>query len=258
MSTKVCKVCGEEKSIKDFPTYRNTSSGLISPLGKCKKCKAVSDKEYYEKNKERLINQGIERRRFLRATSPEFAEKERLRKLKYRQENKEKIKAINKAYREKNRAKETEKVRNWRRNWSDEKKAIERKKRNERERWKRKNDPMFLIRGRVRGRIKDVFGFKGYKKSTKTEKMIGCTYDELTLHIQNQFKDGMTWENKGEWDVDHIIPLASANNVEELEMLCHYSNLQPLWEDENILKSDNYNQEDKEKYLKWYRENISK
>ena len=46
----------------------------------------------------------------------------------------------------------------------------------------------------------------------------------------------MTWENHGDWHYDHIIPLASANTVEELEKLCHYKNIQPLWAKENIAK----------------------
>ena len=46
----------------------------------------------------------------------------------------------------------------------------------------------------------------------------------------------MTWENYGEWHIDHIIPLDSANDENELYSLCYYTNLQPLWGNENIRK----------------------
>ena len=48
----------------------------------------------------------------------------------------------------------------------------------------------------------------------------------------------MTWDNYGEWHVDHIIPLSSAENEIELIELCHYRNLQPLWAKENLMKKD--------------------
>jgi len=66
----------------------------------------------------------------------------------------------------------------------------------------------------------------------------------------------MSWSNHGDWHIDHIIPVASAIDEEELYKLNHFSNLQPLWRDENLKKGDNFNEADKKKYLEWYSKNV--
>ena len=70
--------------------------------------------------------------------------------------------------------------------------------------------------------------------------ILGCTINDFKTHIENNFKDGMTWDNYSYygWHIDHIIPLSSANSDEELMKLCHFTNLQPLWYLENLKKSN--------------------
>jgi hypothetical protein len=60
----------------------------------------------------------------------------------------------------------------------------------------------------------------------------------LKKYIESKFKEGMSWDNYGVygWHLDHIIPLSSAKNEEELKSLCHYTNLQPLWAFDNLSK----------------------
>jgi hypothetical protein len=67
---------------------------------------------------------------------------------------------------------------------------------------------------------------------------IGCSQEELKLHIEKQFTFDMSWDNAGEWHVDHKIPLSSAETPEEMYRLCHYTNLQPMWALDNIKKGD--------------------
>jgi hypothetical protein len=57
-------------------------------------------------------------------------------------------------------------------------------------------------------------------------------------YLGDLFTEKMNWDNYGKWHVDHIIPLSSANTEEEIYKLCHYTNLQPLWAEDNIKKSN--------------------
>ena len=73
---------------------------------------------------------------------------------------------------------------------------------------------------------------------------VGCTPTFLRQHLQSQFTDGMTWENHGQWHIDHRRPCASFDlTTEEEKVKCfHWSNLQPMWGPENISKGDNYDE----------------
>ncbi len=109
-------------------------------------------------------------------------------------------------------------------------------KRCKRDKKRKKKDPVYKMQCIYRGRLNKALS--GWCRSKKTLELLGCSWDELKIHLENQFQDGMTWENHGYhgWHVDHIIPLASAKNLAELEKLCHYTNLQPLWAEDNISK----------------------
>jgi hypothetical protein len=94
------------------------------------------------------------------------------------------------------------------------------------------------LRNALRARVKK--SLKTNQKTTSTISLIGCSIHELKIHIESQFKTGMTWDNWEQfgWHLDHKIPLASAKNKEEMFNLCHYTNLQPLWWRDNISKRD--------------------
>jgi hypothetical protein len=75
-------------------------------------------------------------------------------------------------------------------------------------------------------------------KKNRTFDIIGCTPDFLKKHLEEKFVIGMSWENRNEWHIDHIIPLSSAKTEKELYELCYYTNLQPLWIQDNLKKSN--------------------
>jgi hypothetical protein len=103
---------------------------------------------------------------------------------------------------------------------------------------KRKIDPLYKMKHNLRTRTYYAFKRKGYSKDTKTQKMLGVDWEVAKQHIERQFTKGMNWDNYGQWQIDHIIPIASANTEQELKKLCHYTNLQPLWAQDNLSKSD--------------------
>ena len=80
---------------------------------------------------------------------------------------------------------------------------------------------------------------KGKQKSEATLVLLGCTLKELKVYLEDQFVEGMSWENYGEWEVDHIMPCASFDLTDEVQQqrCFHYSNLQPLFAVENRQKS---------------------
>lgn len=105
-----------------------------------------------------------------------------------------------------------------------------------------KNTEKLLIhnlRNRTRLVLNNFYDTK--KKMYKNNHLIdflGCTPEYLKNHLQKQFCHGMSWKNHGLWHIDHIKPLSSAKNVDEIYNLCHYTNLQPLWAFDNLKKAD--------------------
>jgi len=99
-----------------------------------------------------------------------------------------------------------------------------------------KLDVNFRIVRNLRLRIWEAL--KGKLKSRNTAGLLGCSIIYLKYHLESQFKPGMSWSNYGKWHIDHIKPCAKFNlSVISEQRLCfHYTNLQPLWAEENIKK----------------------
>lgn len=136
----------------------------------------------------------------------------------YYQENKEIIKLASK----KNREAKPEEYREYKRKYQSE---------------RLKSDPEFALKARIRHRIKECIKYNSWKKTTKFNDYIGCSLKEFKTHIENQFVSGMSWENRSEWHIDHIMPLDFANNEDEMYELCHYENLRPSWATDNCSKN---------------------
>lgn len=107
-----------------------------------------------------------------------------------------------------------------------------------RRRLKIKSSSFERMKNSLRYRIYIYVKIGKYRKNTKTEDILGCEWNTIKKHLESQFTYGMSWDNYGYtgWHIDHIIPLATAKNQEELDKLFHYKNLQPLWAGDNMRK----------------------
>lgn len=156
----------------------------------------------------------------------------KVRNQKWKKNNPEKVKENKKIYYSNN----SEKIRQNFKLWRKENKEKINFKRRKHIKLKRQTDPLFKLKQTVSSRTTMAFKAKRWNKNSKTQEILGEEWVLVKNHIERKFKKGMSWDNHGEWHIDHIIPLASANTEEELIKLCHYTNLQPLWAEENIRK----------------------
>ena len=103
-----------------------------------------------------------------------------------------------------------------------------------------RNDPIYKLKMTQRNRIR--VGLKAKTKVSSTCELLGCSFIELKAYIEKQFVDGMNWANMGKWHIDHIIPLAAfdLSIKENQKIVFHYTNLQPLWAEENLKKGAKY------------------
>lgn len=97
-------------------------------------------------------------------------------------------------------------------------------------------NPVIAFKEKARSLIRCAFKRKSYRKNTKTQEILGCTFEEFKIHIESQFTDGMSWEVFDQIHIDHIIPMATAKTIEDILILNHYTNLQPLWAIDNLKK----------------------
>jgi len=103
-------------------------------------------------------------------------------------------------------------------------------------------DPLFKLTQYMRSRVRNAIHKNIGTKRDRTFELVGCSAEQLKLKLESQFTEGMTWENYGEWHVDHIRPCNSFDlSLDKEQKICfNYTNLQPLWAADNIRKSDNY------------------
>lgn len=102
-------------------------------------------------------------------------------------------------------------------------------------------DPQYAVSRDIRSRVRKAIRGASGVKSKSCQKLLGCSHAFAMAHIEAQFLPGMTWGNRKEWHIDHIIPVAAFDLTDpEHQSLCfHYTNLRPLWAVDNIRKGDN-------------------
>lgn len=88
----------------------------------------------------------------------------------------------------------------------------------------------------IRSRVSKIVS--GSVKGSSAIKDLGCSIDELKSHLESKFQEEMSWDNYGDWHIDHIKPLSSFDLTDliQFKQACHYTNLQPLWAKDNLEK----------------------
>lgn len=205
--TKACPRCGTDKHKSEFANDKNRIDGLRVY---CRVCSSSANKKYRQENPDAAS-----------ASTKNWAIK-----------NPEKVRAKSKKWALENRERKIANAKSWR----------EMNRQYLREYWsQRRCQPEHRIAHSMSVRL---YSLITDKKNTRTEDLIGYKKEELLLHLERQFLDGMSWENYGQWHVDHIVPVSafnirSKNDIEEIRACWALSNLRPLWASDNIRKSNN-------------------
>lgn len=255
---KICHVCNTEKSLSYF--HLRKERGVYR--ADCKECVKNKSIEWRKNNFEQYKETAAK----YKGNNREHIDKAQLA---HRQKNREKLRIYAKEYHKnnpekaaaskrvsyfKNRDKNLLKGKEWYLN-NKERHAENRIKyeatnkdrlRAARRKWendKLLNDAQYKLKNRISSRVRGEL--KGDKiKSERTESMLGCTIDELKIFIENQFQDGMNWNNwnMNGWHLDHRIPVSWFNLENEncRKLAFSYKNLQPLWKKDNLDKKNFY------------------
>lgn len=219
---KKCSCCQEMKEAHDFPRSSASADGLFH---RCKACKSAAAKAYYSNNSD-IIKAKVSSYRS--ANPGKAAEAKRISRHKKLDE----YKARERAYYQKNKERVISRAAEYSSKNPERKAATNARY----VRTRMAIDPVFRLTYAIRCRLGQAFRSKSIPKRGRTRDMIGCGWDQLKAHIEAKFLPGMSWENREAWHIDHMTPLSSASTVEDMERLCHYTNLQPLWASDNIRK----------------------
>lgn len=186
---------------------------------------------YFSKNRDKVREQA--RARYLKNRDSIIASV-----CEYSKRNRQKINArIRQRHREdpeKRRAASREQYRKR----SEHSRQVQRRQRAAYMRMKRNSDPAFLVADRLRRRINAALKSNGSRKLGTLVDVSGCTVRELVAHIEKQFLPGMTWENRWQWHIDHIVPCSAFDltDLAQQQVAFHYTNLRPVWASDNLRK----------------------
>jgi len=226
---KVCTECNTKKELSEFGKHKKGKYGVNS---KCKACRVEIGRKYRLNNPEKK-----------KAAALKYYYNNTDKVNKYREENKEKLKKLTKRWVENNKERSNEIKLKWALNNKEKIKIKNKDYRdknrdliNEKRRLKRYNNSLYRMSLNLRNRTWYAFRDSNWSKKSSNKELLGCDFETAHTHLEKQFTKGMSWNNYGEWHIDHIIPLASAKTEEELIKLFNYTNLQPLWAIDNLSK----------------------
>jgi hypothetical protein len=238
-------MCEIEKEFTEFRSSKRHSDGYLNDCQECMSIKRREDylnnydvrresnKRYYENNKEKI---------YLKVDK----EKKKISDVKYCQNNKEKISENKKNYYENHKEEILEKRKLYYKNNKEKiNKPTDRKRELKRQSYQKRKH-QYVWREILR---KTITQLKLNKNQTTLE-ILGYSYDILKSNIESKFKEGMSWENHGDWHVDHIIPISLFREGTDASIVNRLDNLRPLWSNDNLVRQNKIdNLEYEYKYL---------
>lgn len=203
---------------------------------------AAAQKRYRDSHGEEIKARRDAERDKLRARSRDHYQRNKEsyaeRRRRYRQQNKPALSQRAKRYYAENKDAVLERHKQWRAN---NRESILLRQR-EYDRTMRNQSPSYSLKKSVSRRMRDVLASRGATKGGRSMDLVGCDGRTLIKHIESLFAPGMTWENYGYrgWHIDHIVPLAKFDlrDPHQQSAAFHYTNLQPLWAEDNMRKKD--------------------
>lgn len=244
-ATKICRVCGVEKPLDEFRIRGDSGRRRTE----CKSCLSKYLKKYRSNNKQHISDLN---RRWRNEHKDELSEYQ----LNWQRNNREKCRAYNKKssqnMTEERRVRANLRSKKYyearkddfdyiekRRAWGRESTKRRRKKITAYEENRKKIDPVFKLKKQIRNEIRMSFNRRGFRKSVRTEAIVGCTLQELYDHLCMTYRVryGMEYNGNDPVHIDHIVPLSKANTEEEVFNLCRWDNLQLLTAKDNLAKS---------------------
>jgi hypothetical protein len=245
---KVCTKCGVEKPLSEYG-YR--SKTFDNRNQRCKVCSKECQKEQYTKHREKRLESKREyskknkehRKEYYDVYSKKNEEQLKIKKKEYYIKNLDVIKEKRKKYYDSNKDKQIQLMKVWHENnkerfkrmsktyYENNRKTIIEKKK------QKLDDPLIRLRLGISSLIRNYLLRRNVIKNNRTIEILGCDIKYFYSYIESKFVDGMNWENRNEWHLDHIIPICIAKNEYEIIKLNHYTNFRPLWKEENLSKS---------------------
>lgn len=214
MEVRVCSLCSKELLLGCFHKGKS----------RCKRCRKIETKAYREKYREKISQKRKEE--YIKNI-----EKYKINSKQYYANNKEKIIKNSKLWQTKNMDHRKQYMKNYYINNFDKIKEYKKNYKN--------CNMQYKISCNLRSRLSSAL--KNKRKYGSAVKDVGCSVGDLILWLEQQFQVDMTWENYGEWHVDHIIPLSNFDLEDKTQFIkaCHWFNLRPLWAKENLSRSKN-------------------
>jgi hypothetical protein len=220
------KLCSKCKNIKSYHGFNKKSASKDNLSSFCKECNKEYMKNYYKSNLSSF-------KEYQKEYNKDNIEQNKTRQCEYYKKNKDKVKQQQKEYYLKNIDKCNQMSYRWRQENRD--RYIELRNKRKIERYK--NDINYKLKNNMISRTN--LALKDNRKSGRTEELLGCTIQFLKKYLESQFVDGMSWDNRLQWHIDHIIPCDSfdLSDPDQQKLCFHYTNLQPLWAVDNLKKS---------------------